>query len=139
MEHTIKYDRRRFLSVAALTFAAAELNGLGILKAQERKTDALFENGIHPRAMNTSFDKIKQVKAGVLDIGYAEVGPANGQAVILLHGWPYDIRSYAEVSSLLAKEGYRVIYLIYAVMEARAFFLINRPEMGSRRQLLPIL
>jgi len=109
MEHTIKYDRRRFLHVAALTFAAAELNGLGILKAQEPKTDALFENGISHSAMNTSFDKIKQVKAGVLDVGYAEVGPANGQVVILLHGWPYDIRSYTEVSSLLAKEGYRVI------------------------------
>lgn len=55
------------------------------------------------------FDTIKQINAGVLNVGYAEAGPANGQPVILLHGWPYDIYSYAEVSGLLANKGYRVI------------------------------
>jgi pimeloyl-ACP methyl ester carboxylesterase len=59
--------------------------------------------------MSSSFDQIKQVKAGVLDIGYAEVGPANGKPVILLHGWPYDINSYKESSLLLAAKGYRVL------------------------------
>ena len=52
---------------------------------------------------------LKQVKAGVLDIGYAEAGPADGPVVILLHGWPYDIHSYADVAPLLASAGYRVI------------------------------
>ena len=55
-----------------------------------------------------NFDKIKQIKAGVLDIGYAEAGAPNAQPVILLHGWPYDIYSYKEVSALLAAKGYHV-------------------------------
>lgn len=57
----------------------------------------------------THFTAIKQINAGVLNVGYAEAGPANGQPVILLHGWPYDINSYAGVSALLAAKGYHVI------------------------------
>jgi pimeloyl-ACP methyl ester carboxylesterase len=56
-----------------------------------------------------SLGRLKQVKAGVLDIGYAEVGPASGPPVVLLHGWPYDIHSYAEVAPRLASHGYRVL------------------------------
>jgi pimeloyl-ACP methyl ester carboxylesterase len=56
-----------------------------------------------------SFGPLKQVTAGDLSIGYAEAGPANGPAIILLHGWPYDIHSYADVAPLLADAGYRVI------------------------------
>ena len=52
---------------------------------------------------------IKQIDAGVLNVGYAELGPATGTPVILLHGWPYDIHSYEEVAPLLAAKGYRVI------------------------------
>ena len=58
---------------------------------------------------NTSFASMKQVNAGVLSIGYAEAGPANGQPVILLHGWPFDIHAYVDVAPLLAQAGYRVI------------------------------
>lgn len=57
----------------------------------------------------TRFTAIKQINAGVLNVGYAEAGPAKGQSVILLHGWPYDINSYAGVSALLAAKGYHVI------------------------------
>jgi pimeloyl-ACP methyl ester carboxylesterase len=60
-------------------------------------------------SMSTSFGALKQVEAGVLSVGYAETGPADGPAVILLHGWPYDIHSFAEVTPLLASRGYRVI------------------------------
>ena len=52
---------------------------------------------------------LKQVDAGLLSVGYAEAGPADGRAVVLLHGWPYDIHSYAEVTPVLASAGYRVI------------------------------
>jgi pimeloyl-ACP methyl ester carboxylesterase len=52
---------------------------------------------------------MKQIDAGVLNVGYAEAGPANGPAVILLHGWPYDIYSFVDVAPLLASAGYRVI------------------------------
>jgi pimeloyl-ACP methyl ester carboxylesterase len=57
----------------------------------------------------TSFGALKQINAGVLSVGYAEAGPARGPAVILLHGWPYDIHSYADVAPVLASRGYRVI------------------------------
>jgi pimeloyl-ACP methyl ester carboxylesterase len=57
----------------------------------------------------TSFGPLAQIEAGVLNVGYAEAGPADGPAVLLLHGWPYDIHSYAEVAPLLAAEGYRSI------------------------------
>jgi pimeloyl-ACP methyl ester carboxylesterase len=58
---------------------------------------------------NTSFAALKQIDAGLLNVGYAEAGPADGPAVILLHGWPYDIHSYVDVAPLLAQAGYRVI------------------------------
>ena len=59
--------------------------------------------------MNHSFDSLKQIDAGVLNVGYAEAGPTDAPAVILLHGWPYDIHSYVDVAPLLAEAGYRVI------------------------------
>ncbi|MYW94929.1 alpha/beta hydrolase [Amycolatopsis rubida] len=62
-----------------------------------------------PAGGHTSFGPLKQVRAGVLNIGYAEAGPADGPVVILLHGWPYDIHSYVDVAPALAKDGYRVI------------------------------
>ena len=63
----------------------------------------------HEMTSTTVTETIKQIEAGVLNVGYAEAGPADGPAVLLLHGWPYDIHSYAEVAPLLAAEGYRVI------------------------------
>lgn len=58
---------------------------------------------------NTSFGLLKQINADVLNVGYAEAGPTDGPAVMLLHGWPYDIHSYVDVAPLLASAGYRVI------------------------------
>jgi pimeloyl-ACP methyl ester carboxylesterase len=63
----------------------------------------------NPPATTASFGPLKQVDAGVLDVGYAEAGPVGGPAVLLLHGWPYDIHSYVEVTPLLAAAGYRVV------------------------------
>ena len=57
----------------------------------------------------SDFGELQQVDAGVLNVGYAEAGPADGPAVLLLHGWPYDIHSFVEVAPLLAAAGYRVI------------------------------
>ena len=56
-----------------------------------------------------SFSALKQIDAGVLSVGYAELGPVDGPPVILLHGWPYDIHTYVDVAPLLASKGYRVI------------------------------
>src|SRR5215510_8931409 len=58
---------------------------------------------------STPFGVLKQVDAGLLSVGYAEAGPADGPAVLLLHGWPYDIHSFAGATPLLAAAGYRVI------------------------------
>ena len=58
---------------------------------------------------STSWGPVRQIDAGLLNVGYAEVGPPQGRAVVLLHGWPYDIHSYVEVAPLLASKGYRVI------------------------------
>ena len=103
MSEEINHDRRRLLGTAVLTVAAAELAMIGSADAQVGKI-----NPIKP-GTNTSFSSLKQIDAGVLNVGYAEAGPANGPPVILLHGWPYDIYSYVDVAPLLASAGYRVI------------------------------
>jgi pimeloyl-ACP methyl ester carboxylesterase len=69
----------------------------------------LADNKVEPAGPNTPFGPLKQIDAGVLNIGYAEAGPSDGPAVILLHGWPYDIHTYVDVAPLLAAKGYRVI------------------------------
>jgi len=56
-----------------------------------------------------SFGPVQQIDAGPLDVGYVEVGPPNGQPVVLLHGWPYDIHSYADAAPALGAAGYRVV------------------------------
>jgi pimeloyl-ACP methyl ester carboxylesterase len=101
----IDYHRRRFFGTAALTVAAAQLRMIGSAKAQTRLTQL---PAIRP-GTNTSFGPLRQIDAGVLNIGYAEAGPADGPAVVLLHGWPYDIHSYVDVAPVLASAGYRVI------------------------------
>ncbi|CAH0131710.1 Epoxide hydrolase B [Pedobacter sp. Bi27] len=106
MENQNNYSRRRFLSLAALTVAAAELGGLNLLNAKGITKTKSSYNKTHS---NTSLNNIKQINAGVLNMGYAESGPADGEPVILLHGWPYTIHSYTDVAALLSAEGYRVI------------------------------
>src|SRR3989475_12389832 len=108
MSEEINHDRRRFLGTAAMTIAAAQLGMFGSAKAQSGKTKPSNLPAIKP-GTNTSFDSIKQIDAGVLNVGYAEAGPANGPPVVLLHGWPYDIHAFEEVAPILAAKGYRVI------------------------------
>jgi pimeloyl-ACP methyl ester carboxylesterase len=101
----ISHNRRRFLSTAAMTIAATQLGILSSAEAQSSKAKVpAIKHGIH-----TSFSSLKQVDAGLLNVGYAEAGPAGGPAVILLHGWPYDIYSFVDVAPLLASAGYHVI------------------------------
>ncbi|HEX7741593.1 MAG TPA: alpha/beta hydrolase, partial [Sphingobium sp.] len=108
MSEAINHHRRRFFGTAAMTIAAAQLGMTGFADAQPGKTKPADLPTITP-ATNTSFASLKQIDGGVLNIGYAEAGPADGPAVILLHGWPYDIHSYVDVAPLLASAGYRVI------------------------------
>src|ERR1700724_2608398 len=108
MSEKIDHDRRRFLGTAAMTLAAAELGLIGSAAARQEKKKPAGITSIRSRT-NTSFGALEQIDAGVLNVGYAEAGPADGPAVILLHGWPYDIHSFVEVAPLLASAGYRVI------------------------------
>ena len=105
---TIDRQRRRFFGAAALTLAAAEFGMIGSAGAQAGKAKSTGLRATKP-GTHTSFAALKQVDAGVLNVGYAEAGPADGPPVILLHGWPYDIYSFVDVTPLLASAGYRVI------------------------------
>ena len=104
----INHQRRRFMGNAALAVAATQLSFLGSASAQPRNPTSTDIPAIKP-GTHTSFAALKQIDAGLLNIGYAEDGPATGPAVILLHGWPYDIYSFVDVAPLLASSGYRVI------------------------------
>jgi pimeloyl-ACP methyl ester carboxylesterase len=90
--------------------AAAQLATIGAGNAQPSNAKDLpnVRPNIQP-GTNTAFAPLKQVEGGALNIGYAEAGPAAGPAVLLLHGWPYDIYSYVDVAPLLAAAGYHVI------------------------------
>jgi pimeloyl-ACP methyl ester carboxylesterase len=102
----IDRQRRRLFGAAVMTIAAAQLGMTRFADAQTKKSAAL--PAVTPGA-NTSFAPLKQIDAGSLNVGYAEAGPAGGPPVILLHGWPYDIYSFVDVTPLLASAGYRVI------------------------------
>jgi pimeloyl-ACP methyl ester carboxylesterase len=96
MCNQVNQNRRRFITSTAMTLAAAQFAGTSFANVELEQTP-------------TSFSALKQIDAGVLNVGYADVGPPGGRPVILLHGWPYDIYSYAAVAPLLAAKGYRVI------------------------------
>lgn len=108
MSQDIDLDRRRFLGSAAIAFAAAQLGTIGSAAAQISRTRPADLPDIKP-GTNTSFAALKQIDAGLLRVGYAEAGPADGPPVLLLHGWPYDIHSFADVAPMLASAGYRAI------------------------------
>ena len=101
----INCGRRTFCRGAAVSVAAMPLGLIGATNADAaRSPRAAARTGSTP-----SFDAIKRARAGVLNVGYAEAGPPNGPAVLLLHGWPYDIHSFVDVAPILAAKGYRVI------------------------------
>jgi pimeloyl-ACP methyl ester carboxylesterase len=98
---TIKNTLRRLLGIITIA-AITNLTFIGAANAQP-------DSNYIKAGADKSFGELKQIDAGVLNIGYADLGPANGKPVILLHGWPYDIHSFVEVVPLLAAAGYRVI------------------------------
>ena len=98
MSENINHDRRRLLGATVITIAAGQIASAVAADARTRGAGS-----------RNSFGQLKQIDAGVLNIGYAEAGPAGGPPVILLHGWPYDIHTYVDVAPLLARAGYRVI------------------------------
>ena len=106
MSQPLNPDRRSFLGAATMALAVVPLGGVAFAQSGNAKSAA--SSAIKP-GTNTTFAALKQIDAGVLNIGYAEAGPADGPAVILLHGWPYDIHSFVDVAPVLAAAGFRVI------------------------------
>ncbi|MFT0169956.1 alpha/beta fold hydrolase [Paraburkholderia mimosarum] len=105
MSDPVNVRRRRLLgtSLAGLTLADFAFGGLAHAQSSGGTEGNTRTGG------SASFGAIKQIDAGLLNVGYAEAGPKHGPVVFLLHGWPYDIYSYVEVAPMLAASGYRVI------------------------------
>jgi pimeloyl-ACP methyl ester carboxylesterase len=101
-------SRRSFLSHAALALAAIQFGPFGARAERWMTSPSL---GLSAEPLNTTipFGPLKQIDAGLLNVGYVDAGPSDGTVVVLLHGWPYDIHSFAQVTALLAAKGYRVI------------------------------
>ncbi len=128
MRHTMDHRRRHFLGTAASTLAAVQFGMIGSASAQPAKTKLpAVRPGTH-----TSFGPLKQIDAGVLNVGYAESGPAGGPAVILLHGWPYDIYSFVDVAPILAVAGYRVIVPYLRGYGTTRFLSADTPRNGQQ-------
>jgi pimeloyl-ACP methyl ester carboxylesterase len=116
----IDHSRRRLLGAAALGVIGSQLGRVGVARAQARSTTS------------ASFGPLKQIDAGVLKVGYAEAGPANGPAVVLLHGWPYDIHTYVDVAPLLASAGYRVLVPFLRGYGTTTFLSDKTPRNGQQ-------
>ena len=98
--------------LAPRRFKSANLFACALLPLALISAGAAFAAPAQPQPAVTAaqtFGPLKHIKAGVLDVAYVEQGPADGPAVILLHGWPYDIHSFQEVAPILAAQGYRVL------------------------------
>jgi pimeloyl-ACP methyl ester carboxylesterase len=105
MSEKPRYSRRKFLSATSMTLASTGFVTYNFSNSTLKPVKIETPNCGSKR----SFEAIKQINAGVLNVGYAEAGPSNGTVIILLHGWPYDIYSFVEVLPLLVSKGYRVI------------------------------
>lgn len=130
-----KIDRRRrgFLGLTAATLAAAQFGEIGSSKGEGRsnKTTAV-------RATAVAFAPLKRIEAGLLNVGYAEAGPLDGPAVILLHGWPYDIYSFVDVTPVLAETGYVSSCLTCGATAPHASCLTRHSGTDSPRRSPPI-
>lgn len=107
MSDPIDIKRRKFFAVAAASVAAAQF--VGVQRSLAQSATAPAEPTAPAGGKLMGFKELKEIKAGLLNVQYAEDGPQDGPPVILFHGWPYDIYSYVEVAPMLAAAGYRVI------------------------------
>ena len=124
MTEEINSRRRRLLGTTLAGVSLLELGLSGLAHAQSNDTKATTRVA--------SFDNIRQINAGTLNVGYAEAGPQNGPVVILVHGWPYDIYSFAEVTPILAAAGYRVIVPYVRGFGSTRFLSADTPRNGQQ-------
>lgn len=128
MPEQINTRRRLLLGTTVAGISLLELGLSGLAKAQSNAPTASPQGATRM----VSFDNLRQINAGTLSIGYAEAGPQNGPVVILLHGWPYDIYSFAEVTPLLANAGYRVIVPYLRGYGPTRFLSADTPRNGQQ-------
>ncbi|OED12990.1 alpha/beta fold hydrolase [Burkholderia sp. A2] len=105
MTDTVNTRRRLILGTTLASLSLADLGFSALAHAQSAPDAAAAKRSSGVASLGT----IHQIDAGVLNVGYADLGPKQGPVVFLLHGWPYDIYSYADVAPLLVAAGYRVI------------------------------
>ena len=131
MSEPIDRERRHFLGIAAAIVAAAQL---GLIRSAHSQAGNAQPKQLPPvkPGTNTSFGALKQINAGELSIGYADVGPADGAPVVLLHGWPYDIHSFVDVAPLLAQAGYRVLVPYVRGYGTTRFLASDTPRNGQQ-------
>ncbi|MEH6433786.1 alpha/beta fold hydrolase [Massilia sp. DD77] len=126
MTETTNLKRRSFLNTASLGLAAAQLGLAGSVHAAVSS----LAGGITP-ASNT-FTDIKQIRAGLLDVGYVDAGPRNGYPIVLFHGWPYDIHAFIDVVPVLAAAGYRVLVPHLRGYGSTRFLSTDTPRNGQQ-------
>jgi pimeloyl-ACP methyl ester carboxylesterase len=133
-KHLQGLGRRRFLGITAGAWAATQAatnqiaNARPITEASVRVSQPEVDNLL---------SSLKQIDAGVLNVGYAETGPVGGPAAILLHGWPYDIYSFVDVMPRLASAGFRVI-VPYARGYGTTRFLSNKTTLSGQPSALAV-
>jgi pimeloyl-ACP methyl ester carboxylesterase len=128
MPEQINTRRRRLLGTTVAGISLLELGFSSLAKAQSNSTTSSAKTA----AQLASFGAIRQINAGPLSVGYAEAGPRHGPVVILLHGWPYDIYSFAEVTPLLTAAGYRVIVPYLRGYGSTRFLAADTPRNGQQ-------
>lgn len=134
MPEQIDHPRRSFLGTLALGAALAPFSAIGSARAQSRPS-AAAPAGSAGQGAPASFAALKRIEAGVLEVGFAEAGPADGPPVLLLHGWPYDIHSYVDVAPILAGAGYRVIVPHLRGYGSTRFLSAETPRNGQQAAL----
>lgn len=130
MLEKIVFDRRRLVGSAAIAVAARA----GLIGAAHAASPAALPPA---RRAGQSLGPVRQIKAGVLNVGYVDAGPADGPAVVLLHGWPYDIHTYADVAPLLASAGYRVL-IPYLRGYGPTRFLLNATARNAQQSTIAV-
>ena len=129
MLENANHNRRTLLGGAVPTSKVAQMPASA--RSRGAANDAIAAAPSIKPSADTPFGPLKQIDAGVLSVGYAEAGRADGPAVILLHGWPYDIHSFVDVAPLLATQGYRVIVPYLRGYGLTAFRSADTPRNGQ--------
>lgn len=135
MTEQIATKRRQFVTTAALGLAVGAIAQFRPSRAHATEAGSNSIPAIIPGS-HTTFGALKQIDAGDLNVGYADMGPASGTPVLLLHGWPYDIHSFVDVAPVLAAAGYRVLVPYLRGYGTTRFLSESTPRNGQQAALV---